>query len=348
MTSERSVARGAAASRRARALAFAVALASLLQLSSQSAEADPYLPPPGQVFHGVGAGDGTASFDAEVGKHSPVFQRFTVWGAPVEPMFVTARRSRARLMLHVSTNDGPGTRERITPRGIARGHGDGYLLALGRRSASAGRPVYLRLMAEMNGHWNAYCAFNASGTSRGRSHSTASFRQAWRRTALILRGGTTADVNGRLRALGLPPVRSRAAALPRAPVALLWVPQVAGAPDLRRNDPRAYWPGARYVDWVGTDFYSRFPNFSGLERFYRRFRGKPFVLGEWALWGRDDAAFVRRLFGWVRSRPRARMLMYNQGRQGGPFRLVRYPRGRRELRRQLRDPRFAAVAPEWR
>jgi hypothetical protein len=94
-----------------------------------------------------------------------------------------------------------------------------------------------------------------------------------------------------------------------------------------------YWPGGRYVDWVGTDFYSRFPNFDKLERFYDAFRGKPFVFGEWALWGRDDPGFVRRFFSWMGSHRRMRMHLYNQGAlTNGPFRLNRYPRSRAVIR----------------
>lgn len=32
--------------------------------------------------------------------------------------------------------------------------------------------------------------------------------------------------------------------------------------------PQVFWPGRRHVDWVGTSFYSRFPNFHFLEPFY--------------------------------------------------------------------------------
>jgi hypothetical protein len=163
-----------------------------------------------------------------------------------------------------------------------------------------------------------------------------------------VRGGSVADVDRRLRALGMPPVKTGATDLPRPRVAFLWVPQVAGAPDTRANAPRAYWPGGDYVDWVGTDFYSRFPNFTGLERFYREFRGKPFVFGEWAMWGRDDPAFVNRFMGWAGSHRDVRMLMYNQGnRTDGPFRLHRYPRARSVLRARLADSRFAPFAPEY-
>jgi len=132
-------------------------------------------------------------------------------------------------------------------------------------------------------------------------------------------------------------------------VSFLWVPQVAGAPNTAANSPRAYWPGGRYVDWVGTDFYSKFPNWSGLARFYSSFPRKPFVFGEWAVWGADNPGFVDALFNWTGSHRRTRMLMYNQGvRTGGPFRLTRYPRSRRALARQLAAPRFPAHAPEFR
>ena len=59
--------------------------------------------------------------------------------------------------------------------------------------------------------------------------------------------------------------------MPTPAVSFVWTPQVAGSPDIPANSPAAYYPGDRYVDWVGTDFYSRFPNFTGLETFYNEF-----------------------------------------------------------------------------
>ena len=237
-----------------------------------------------------------------------------------------------RPMVHVTT--GTLGHERISPGQIASGQGDGWLIDLNRSIAARGQITYVRLMAEMDGYWNPYCAFNANGTSRGKGHSTATFRQAWRRAVLIVRGGPLATINAKLRKLHLPPVRGANGSLARVPVAFMWVPQVAGAPDTSANSPGAYWPGGEYVDWVGTDFYSKFPNWTGLERFYRAFAGKPFAFGEWALWGRDDAAFVHTLFAWMHAHTRVRMALYNQGNNGaGPFRLKRYPRARRALNR---------------
>jgi hypothetical protein len=125
----------------------------------------------------------------------------------------------------------------------------------------------------------------------------------------------------------------------------------AGSPNIAANAPAGYWPGAAYVDWVGTDFYSSFPNFRGLDRFYatRRYAGKPFVFGEWAMWGHDDPSFMRRFFAWVARHPRVRMLAYNQGnRATSPFRLYRYPKAARAMRVALRSRRYTGRATRTR
>ena len=101
---------------------------------------------------------------------------------------------------------------------------------------------------------------------------------------------------------------------------------------------------------MGTDFYSKFPNFTGLDRFYRDFarEGRPFAFGEWAMWGRDDPGFVNRFFAWVGAHKQVRMLMYNQGNKPhGPFRLHHFPRASKALRAKLAGSRFAPFAPEY-
>ncbi|HEV3229507.1 MAG TPA: hypothetical protein VGY97_08540 [Solirubrobacteraceae bacterium] len=332
-------------------LGLALACLGALTLSSAAAFGSAFLPPAGQVFAGVGGGKTDDSFVHQTGAQPSVFQVFIAWGQQNHYFLHRADGAHARLMIHLSTAWGADRPQLITPAQIAEGRGDDYLLWLGQQLADHGQPVYVRLMAEMNGH-TPYSAYDsATGRRRGAGNSTSAFRQAWRRVTLILRGGPLAQVNTALAALHEPPVRHAGGDLPPAPVAMLWVPQVAGAPDIPANSPRAYWPGSDYVDWIGTDFYSRFPNWSGLERFYRTraFAGKPFVFGEWAIWGSDDPGFVRRLFGWSRSHPRVRMLVYNQGEQpGGVLRLDRYPRAARALRSELarHNSRFA-VAPEW-
>jgi hypothetical protein len=125
---------------------------------------------------------------------------------------------------------------------------------------------------------------------------------------------------------------------------MAWVPQTEGTPNTHANRARAYWPGSKYVDWVGTDFYSKFPNFTDLETFYDDFPTKPFLFGEWALWGSDDAAFVRRFFSWVNTHKRVRMLLYNQGNlSGGPFRLTRYPDSKAAIKAALKKKRYLGM-----
>jgi len=326
-----------------RVLVALLNLAWAVLLVAPSASAQPYAPPAGKVLTGVTNREGAAAFDRQVGHRSAVFQSFVAYGyTGAEWAFSRAAATGARPMIHVTTREADG-HEVITPRGIARGRGDAYLLWLNARAARVGGPVYVRLFAEMNGYWNPYCAFDAAGRARGAAHSTRAFRAAWRRAALILRGGDVQAIDARLARWQLPRVRTSATALPAPRIALLWVPQLTGSPNLPANAPRAYWPGRAYLDWVGTDFYGKFPNFSGLERFAadRRWRALPFVFGEWALWGRDDPRFVHRLFGWVRSHRQVRMLVYNEGGDSGsPFRLRRYPRALAALRAELRAAAF--------
>ena len=53
----------------------------------------------------------------------------------------------------------------ITPQQIAEGRDDRYILRLARTIEETGQTVYIRLMAEMNGHWNPYSAYNADGSA---------------------------------------------------------------------------------------------------------------------------------------------------------------------------------------
>jgi hypothetical protein len=317
------------------------AVAALLMLAAlaacaPAAHARAYAPPAGKVALGVAGRAQTDAFAAAHGREPAVFQTFIMFRGPIDYAFEKADRLGAAPMVHISTADGPEAREVVTPKGIARGAVDDWLVALQRRAAAAGGPVYVRLMGEMNGHWNQYSAYGPGGR-RDAAHSTAWFRKAWKRVTIVLRGGP--NVDAALAAARLKPLGR--GELPAARIAMVWCPQVAGAPDVRGNAPRAYWPGGRFVDWVATDFYSKFPNFTGLERFYRQFPGKPFGFGEWAIWDRDDPAFVKRFFSWVRSHPRTKMLVYNQGHiKGGPFDLARFPQSTRAIRAATRGARY--------
>jgi hypothetical protein len=314
-----------------------------------TAPATPLAPGDGSVFTGVSAGS-AAAFAGQVGKHPAVYGEFVTWGQSIHYAFDHAAAAQARLMLHISTTMGYGARPVITPAAIANGDGDAYLLTLSALIASHHRPVYIRLLPEMDQANNAYCAFNADGSSRGPANSPTQFVAAWRRVVIVLRGGAVSVINARLAALGEPRLHGIGAggSVAKSSISFIWTPQTSGSPDTPANSPAAYYPGDSYVDWVGTDFYSKFPNFPGLDAFYKQYPQKPFAFGEWAIWGGDSPSFVSQLFAWVNAHKRVQMMLYNQGYGAtGPFKLASDPASTAAIRQQLAPPRFLAKTPDW-
>jgi hypothetical protein len=318
-----------------------------------AAHGEPYLPPPGKVFWGGQGGYSSyhiADFARQSGKHPAVFNYFISWRATSSDMhwlslrLADSTRMQARTLLSVSTT-GTG----LTPAALANGAGDGFLLALCRRLAEQGQVTYLRPLSEMNNGNNPYSAYDLSGRPRGPAFSAAQFKLAWRRLALVVRGGEVATINGELQRLGMPPVQTAAAVLPSPQVALLWVPLSFGNPEIARNHPRHFWPGSAYVDWVGTTWYSPYKRSSAMDAFYRGrpWRRKPFVFAEWGVWGRDEPGFVRRFFSFLRAHPRVRMAVYYQSALLKPeFRLSAHPRSRAALRRAVGWTRLTGFARE--
>ena len=215
-------------------------------------------------------------------------------------------------------------RDRITPLAIARGGGDGFLLAMGESARRLGKTVYIRPMGEMNGHWNAASAYNQDGSLRNAAHSTASFRKAFARIYLLMHGGP--KVNAALKRLGLPPV---AVDVPPNPhVIVVWSPQGYGSPDLPGNSAQAYYPGDSYVDMVGDDLYDirGKAEWPAADALYRAHPNKPFSFPEWGLWGIDDPAFVEQMATFVRTHPRTKMIAYFNAKPGSIFDLQSKPK----------------------
>jgi hypothetical protein len=313
-----------------------------------------YLPPAGKVFWGGQGGysaGSIADFARQSGLHPAVYNYFISWRATESDLhwlsfrLSDSSRMRARTLLSVSPEQ-----TQLSPRQLARGAGDGFLVALCRLLAEHGQVTYLRPLSEMNNGDNPYSAYDLSGRPRGPAYSTAQFKRAWRRLALIVRGGEVAAVNAELRRLGMPPVKTTALELPTPPVALLWVPLSFGNPEMAKNHPRRFWPGGAYVDWVGTTWYSPYRRSSAMNALYRGgpWRNKPFVFAEWGVWGRDEPGFVRQFFSFLRSHPRVRMAVYYQSASlMAEFRLSTHPRSRAALRRAVRWPRLTGFAPEF-
>jgi hypothetical protein len=200
----------------------------------------------------------------------------------------------------------------------------------------------------MNNWRNAYCAFNKYGRSKGYQYYPHAFRNAWKRIAIVTRGGPISEINQKLQNKGMPPLQKDfgTEGLPYTRTAMVWTPMTAGSPNTSANGPGTYWGGSKYIDWVGTDLYSKFPNFSGLNSFYNRYNDHPFALTEWGSWGADDSAFINRVFSWAKYHTRARMLVYYQG-WDSTFSINNKPRTRNALQIGLHGKRFVPYPPEY-
>jgi len=297
---------------------FAVSLVALACVPAAAAQ--PLLGLYGSIdrFHGM------------TGQQSSVGHVIVGWGQPSVDQLWQALGPTPML----GFDTGAYGREAITPLAIARGRGDGFLVALNASAAQLGRPVYVRPLGEMNGYWNPYCAYNKDGTSRGVAHSTAAFRKAFARIYLILHGGSHARIDARLRRLGVPPLGRD---LPMPKVKVVWNPQGYGSPDLPGNRAQAYYPGDAFVDVVGDDLYDigGKAEWPAAEALYREHPSKPFAFPEWGLWGIDDPAFVRRMARFVRTHGRTELVAFFNARPGSLFDLESKPRSLAAYRRLI-------------
>ena len=206
----------------------------------------------------------------------------------------------------------------------------------------------MRPLPEMNGHWNPWCAFDAAGRPRGAKHSPAAFVRAFRRMAVILRGGKAAAIDRTLARSGLPPLRQKADIAASGKVEIVWNPQGHGTPFIAANEPAAYWPGPAFADIVANDMYSDSgePSWQGMDKLYAY--GKPYLVAEWALEAEDDVEFARRMFAWVASHPRTIGLVYfNKGWSGGSgvYELRTKRRGLALYRTEIKHGRYLATLP---
>jgi hypothetical protein len=329
--------------------------ATLAALFAAPAQALTLVPPKPNVFLGVSDRGTAAEFNetaALMDKHPALLETFHPWGNSLNEAYERWRETGTRPILHISTADDQTLAEMITPQQIALGGGDNYLLQLNDFFATHGLPAYIRPLGEPNRCLNAWSAVYCDGSQKGGEHTTGWYKQAFRRIATIVRGGGTLEqINATLAEIGLPPLNRtkgpNPTSLPPAPVSLVWSPLPSGSPRVKGNFPGNYWPGSRWVDWVGTDLYSQYPVWKDLNRFYagKWWKRKPVSVTEWAVSGVDDPRFVKQLVAWTVKRPRVRMLVYYNGfGPGNPYDLYLYPRTANTLRLKIRRANFLAYA----
>lgn len=254
-----------------------------------------------------------------------------VWGSPFRQLFAALKPLP---MIHIGTDEGRTRRQAITPQGIAQGAGDAYLVALNQAIAQHGAQIYVRVMAEMNNPKNLYAPRDPSGRPRGATHTPAWYKQAFRRVYLLLHGGTKAQLDAKLRALGLPPVRSDLSVNPAPRLTVIWNP-LAGL-DSGPRPAEEFYPGDAYVDMVGNDIFASRPgvaSHAANEALYRAHPKKPYSLPEWGLDGIDDSGFIRTICAFLKNRPRTRLAAYYESKPGSPYDIG----PRRESRKAYRE-----------
>jgi hypothetical protein len=305
-----------------------------------------------QVWFGVSdTGDPAAfgQFSSAVSHHPAVIESFRTWGSDFPDSIVRWQTARARPMIHISTADSHDGHELISPRAIAQGQGDAYLVRLNKVFANKHMRAYVRPLGEPNRCLNVYASYDCAGHLRDNAHRTRWYKLAFRRIYVIVHGGgLRGKINHRLAEAGLPPLTARVRGLKKAPVAIVWSPLPSGSPIKPYNRPRHFWPGKRWVDWAGTDMYAAYQEWKALTGLYKRFTaaGKPFAITEWGIESGDDPAFVRRLFTWVQRHPRTKMLVYYQDfGTTSSYRIQNWSASLGVLRARLRSPLFPSFAP---
>jgi hypothetical protein len=336
-----------------RFVALTVVLAALF--AAPSASALSLVPPKPNLFLGVSDRGTTQEFNdfaALTGKHPALLQTFHPWGNSLNAAYERWRETGTRPILHISTADDQTLAELITPQQIALGTGDDYLLQLNAFFATTGLPAYIRPLGEPNRCLNAWSAVYCDGTQKGGEHTTGWYKQAFRRISAIVRGGQTLEgINATLAEIALPPLNRTKGpppvSLPVAPVSIVWSPLPGGSPRVKGNFPGNYWPGSRWIDWVGTDTYSQYPVWKDLTRFYegKQWKRKPVAITEWAVSREDEPRFAKKLVSWIVKRPRVRMFVYYVGfGAGNEYDITHYPRTLNTLRKKIRRANFLPYA----
>ncbi|MEA2182540.1 MAG: hypothetical protein QOF69_1725 [Solirubrobacteraceae bacterium] len=219
------------------------------------------------------------------GSRMAIFHRFQAWWGRdrfmAKEWMAAVKRRRAVPMITwepwrkpVGEAASPNQRRGLL-RQIANGRYDLFVRRWARDAKAYGKPMLLRFMHEMNGRWYPW-GVGING------NTPAAYKAAWRRVWMIFRREGATNVG--------------------------WVFSVesfAGGPPTTRSQYDAYYPGARYVDWVGmSGFNWGFKSFGGWLSFDRVFGraydvvktfNKPIMLGEVGV-----AAGDPRTAGWVR------------------------------------------------
>jgi len=325
-----------------------------------------YEPPDGKAYSAAYSSSGLESFQSFLDvTGQPSVAMFTYFNRYPETFSYALRLVAERpvegaltwQLFNVAAGYDPGAVAGTTGR-IARGEVDRYILDRAAELRRWQRPVLLRINHEMNGNWFPWSIRGRDGAVRP-DNGYAQYIGLWRRAVILFRGGTRAQIDARLSDAGLPALTVSGESFePAGNVAFVWCASDGGS-----DDPLAYYPGDAYVDWVGVDVYAKGtgadpdgpegPQTSfgahmsrRADVIYNRFSGpasaghKPFMIGEWGLWGTDDAGWIGSMFDWVEAHPKVKALSYFNRDASGQHRLEGFPAAARAYAARIGNARY--------
>lgn len=223
---------------------------------------------------------------------------------------------------------------------ILSGRFDAMIRERARDVRALGAPVFLRWGWEMNGNWSAHDG--SHNTEDGATNGPRLYVAAWRHIHDLF------DAEGATNAVWV------------------WSPNAGDVPDAAWNHWTRYYPGDRYVDWVGIDGYnwgtsqswsSWTPLASLVRPIYDDYAArKPIMVAETASaeTGGDKAGWLDAARAALKSRfPAVAALVYFDQNKETDWSVTSSPAALRSFRALAADPYFAprgarllAVAPQ--
>jgi mannan endo-1,4-beta-mannosidase len=262
-------------------------------------------------------GRNLARFTQATGVHPQIVAQYLPFGADYHPaMACQVARAGGELLVQWDPT-------RISLQKIANGGWDPYITRFARAVRAARVPIVLSFGHEMNGFWYTW----------GNTYvSPREFKVAWRHLyRLFAEAGVRNvtwcwDVN-------------------------TWIPALVSKANYRITPARRWWPGARYVNWIGLDAYYETPSdtfhslFKNSLKALRRIAHKPVLIAETAAaQGPLQARQIRSLFSGLRRTDVIGAVWFDQNRrqrwglEGQPAAIAAFRAGARSLALIHRSP----------
>ena len=229
-----------------------------------------------------------SSFRQATGSTPDLVMYYSGWYVPFPTQFAdTVADNGAAPLIQLDPD-----RKDISISKIAAGHYDAYLSQYAEAVKAYGHPVVLSFGHEMNGSWSRW----------GYTHvPAATFVAAWR------------HIVNEFRALGA------------TNVTWLWTANIINNTKAGQiPNPRAWWPGPDYVNWVGLDGYYLKPNWQFAPLFgptinaVRQFTSDPILIAETgAETTADQPAKIADLFAGVRRYGLLGLVYFNTANSDG-------------------------------